>query len=412
LISVIEGSIASFFAIVSAVLLFLMVVYLLRTERKAPHIFSCVKGQEGDESPLVSVIVAARNEEENISRCIDSLLEQHYRNLEIMVVDDNSSDKTRTIAQEFESKDSRIHVMPAGPKPEGWVGKSWPCQAGSEHSKGELLLFVDADSVYGPLAVKHSVDCFENSQSDIFSISPNVNLKGIWSKATLPLVSAGINLLYPMEKVNDQKSKRAYVFGTFILIKKTVYESIGGHRKIRDRIVEDAAMAQLAKSNGYKLTVMIGDGLITTDWESDFKGIYHGMERIFSDSIRSYGLVSLFNAVLMFILGLYPIAFVLGFAIYSSLAGNHFLGSSILSIVLDGGLIASMLSIILAISLDANELQILLKRKRNNGFFLLLYPLGFFLFMSAIVTSTMKVSKSKGIEWKGQKFEQKLVLKR
>jgi chlorobactene glucosyltransferase len=413
LVSVLLSSIASFFAILSAVLLLFMFAYLLKTERKAPHITAYLgktKKKKEITRPLVSVIIAARNEEEKISRCIGSLLEQRYANLEILVVDDNSSDRTRLIAKEFERKDKRVRVISSGPKPEGWVGKSWPCEIGSRDSKGGLLLFVDADSVFDPLSVEHSVSYLEDSNVDIFSISPNVNLKGIWSRATLPLVSAGINLLYPMEKVNDQKSKRAYVFGTFILIKRTVYESIGGHRAIRDRIVEDAALAQLAKSNGYKLQVMIGDGLISTDWESEFQSIYHGMERIFSDSIRSYGLLSILNAVLMFILGLYPIAFIIGFGMYLFLLHNFLFAPTIIAMILDIGLFASILSIVLAILLDANEIRIL-KRKRKIDFAPLLYPLGFFLFISAIITSTMKVSRAKGIEWKGQKFEQKLVLK-
>ncbi len=132
------------------------------------------------------------------------------------------------------------------------------------------------------------------------------------------------------------------------------------------------------------------------------------MERIFSDSIRSYGIVSLLNAVLLFILGLYPIAFILGIGIYSTFANNLLIGSNLVSLILNGGLTASILSIIFAISLDANELRIV-KGKRNVGLAPLLYPLGFFLFMSAIITSTIKVSRSKGIEWKGQKFEQRLL---
>jgi chlorobactene glucosyltransferase len=406
--SILPDILASLFAVISASLLLIMLLYLLKTEREAPHVMSHSKNQRRKLEPLVSIIIAARNEEEKISRCISSLLRQSYKSLEIIVVDDNSLDKTRSIAAEFESRDPRVHVLSAGPKPDGWVGKSWPCEVGFQFSKGEILLFVDADSEFEFSALQYSIDYFESSSVDMFSISPRVNLKGIWSKATLPLVSAGINLLYPMKKVNDQKSKRAYVFGTFVLVKRSVYDSIGGHRAIRDRIVEDAAIAQLAKSKGYKLRVMIGDGLITTDWESEFRSIYQGMERIFSDSIRSYGIVSLLNAVLLFILGLYPIAFILGIGIYSTFANNLLIGSNLVSLILNGGLTASILSIIFAISLDANELRIV-KGKRNVGLAPLLYPLGFFLFMSAIITSTIKVSRSKGIEWKGQKFEQRLL---
>jgi chlorobactene glucosyltransferase len=406
--SILLGFAASFFAILSATLLLIMLVYLLRTEALAPHIRSYIKSQKVKLEPLVSIIITARNEEEKISRCISSLTGQSYGNLEIIIVDDNSLDKTRSIASGFQKRDPRIRVLAAGEKPNGWVGKSWPCQRGFLSSRGELLLFVDADSVFEPRAVEYSVDYFESSFLDMLSISPHVKVKGVWSNATLPLVSAGINLLYPMKKVNDQKSRRAYVFGTFILVKRSVYDSIGGHEAIRDRIVEDAAIAQLAKSKGYKLRVLVGDGLVGTDWESEFRAIYQGMERIFSDSIRTYGVVSLLNAALIFLLGLYPIVFVIGFAIYSSLVSYLFLASNLSSLILNAGLTASLLSILFAISLHANELRIV-KGKRSISFAPLFYPLGFFLFMSAIITSTIKVSRSKGIEWKGQKFEQRQV---
>ena len=402
------GFLASLFAILSAVLLFAILLYLLSTERQAPHIRkSETKGREQSQDTLVSIIIAARNEEEKIARCISSLIAQSYQNIEILVVDDNSTDKTSSIAAEFEGKDPRVHTISPGAKPQRWVGKSWPCERGFQVSKGELLLFVDADSVFEPKAVEYSVKCLHYGSIDMLSISPRVNLTGIWAKATLPLVSAGINLLYPMKKVNDPKSRRAYVFGTFILVKKSVYAAIGGHEAIRERIVEDAAIAQLAKSKGYKLRVMIGDGLVTTDWEHEFSSIYRGMERVFSDSIRSYGLVSLLDAVLVFFLGLYPIVFIVGYASYSIFVRNFMVGSNLVSLPLNAGFVASLMCVLFSLSMQAKELHI--TKAKKIGLTPFLYPIGFCLFISAIVTSTLKVSGSKSIEWKGQKFEQKPV---
>jgi len=243
----------------------------------------------------------------------------------------------------------------------------------------------------------------------MFSIAPKVKMQKVWSKATLPLISAGINLLYPMTKVNDRKSKRAYVFGTFILIRRAVYASIGGHEAVRERIVEDAALAQLVKSRGHEIKVMIGDGLVTTDWENEFKSVYNGMERVFSDSIRSYGLVSLLNAVLVFFLGLFPILFALGFAFYSMLIKNLFLGNNLDSFILNIGLFASIIGVLCSLSISGNELKSLV-RKGKIGFMPVLYPLGYLLFTSAIITSTLKVSRKKGLEWKGQTFNQEIIV--
>ncbi len=394
----------------SAVASLLILTFLRSTERKAPHIQSRKIAKDrkeiaADQPLLVSVIITARNEEEKIGRCISSVLGQTYKNLELVVVDDGSSDKTLLRAQDFAKEDPRIQVIQAGRKPEDWVGKSWPCQKGFESSKGDLLLFVDADSSFDPRAIDYSLDYFVASSLDMFSIAPKVVMQRIWSKATLPLVSAGINLLYPMTKVNDTRSKRAYVFGTFVLIRRTVYSAIGGHEAVREKIVEDAALAQLAKSRGYKLQVMIGDGLVTTDWESEFNSVYHGMERVFSDSIRSYGLISLLDAVLVFFVGLYPIVYALGFVFYSSFIPNVFLGNNLNSFIFNIGLFASTIGIICSLSMSANELKLLSPRRKTRSA-AILFPLGYLLFTSAIVTSTLKVSRRKGLEWKGQKFNQ------
>jgi hypothetical protein len=246
----------------------------------------------------------------------------------------------------------------------------------------------------------------------MFSISPNVVLQGVWSKSTLPLVSAGINLLYPMNKVNDRDNKRAYVFGTFILIRRTVYKSIGGHEAVRDKIVEDAALAQIAKSKHYKLQVMIGDGLLTTDWESEFDSVYQGMERVFSDSIRPYGFASLANAALVFYVGLYPLLFAVGFAFYSVFVSEVFLGSSPNFFTLSIGFIVSIMGVLSSVSISANELKLLLGRRQKIGLTPLLYPLGYLLFTNAVITTTLKVTQSKGLQWKGQKFNEDLVIKK
>jgi chlorobactene glucosyltransferase len=392
----------------------MILTHLRSTEHEAPHIQrqkiskdrkEVIEGQ----ALLVSVIITARNEEEKIERCIISLLLQTYKNLELIVVDDSSSDRTLFKAQGLAKMDSRIRIIQAGRKPVSWVGKSWPCQKGFESSKGDLLLFVDADSSFDQRAIECSLDYFLGKSLDMFSIAPKVLVHKVWSLATLPLISAGINLLYPMTKVNDRKSKRAYVFGTFILIRRGVYAAIGGHEAVREKIVEDAALAQLAKSNGYKLQVLIGDGLVTTDWESEFKSVYHGMERVFSDSIRPYGLISLLDAVLVFFVGLYPIVFALGFVSYASFIPHLFLGNSLNSFILNVGLFASVIGIICSLSISANELK-LLAPKRKTRFAVVLYPLGYFLFASAIITSTLKVSRNKGLEWKGQMFNQDNVI--
>ncbi len=398
--------IQSFLALLSASGTLIILSYLWTTERKAPHILqsSFENSKSNQPSKPVSVIVTARNEERVIGRCISALENQSYPNLEIIVVDDNSTDNTHKIAYEFQRRDTRVSVFDAGAKPKDWVGKSWACHRGFMASKGEVLLFVDADSSFDSRTLTSSMDRFQSESIDMYSLSPTVSLHGVWSHSVMPLISGAINLLYPMKKVNDRKNKRAYVFGTFVLVKRSCYVAIGGHEAVRNRLVEDAAIAQAAKSKGFKLRVENGDGLITTDWESDLSDVFHGLERVFSESVRSNGQISILNAVVLFFLGLYPIAFILGYFTAYFLGGNDLitLSSNILSL----GLSASILSVLLALLIAANELRSVSGKVR---LYPLLYPIGFALFICAIITSSRKVSSAGGFVWKGERYEQKLV---
>ncbi len=207
-----------------------LLVFLVITETAAPKFTKSIRGlgQDNSES-LVTIIIPARNEEETIGSCLNSLILQSHTNLEILVVDDSSADNTANIVNKLAAADSRIKLVLAGTKPRDWVGKSWPCWRGFEASRGEYLLFVDADSRLAPEAVRTTLDYALREKIDMFSISPRVEMTSVAAKAVMPIISGAINLLYPMHKVNDPKSSRAYVFGTFVLVSRKIYEAIGGH---------------------------------------------------------------------------------------------------------------------------------------------------------------------------------------
>ncbi len=376
--------------------------YLYFTERRAPKFIESIKLAEssGQKSlPFVSIIVTAKNEERVILRCLASLVEQTYRTLEIVVVDDGSSDRTASIAKELGKSDERITLVTAGEKPRGWVGKSWPCQKGSENSRGELLLFVDADSYFDPKVVELAVGYFQSRQYDMFSISPKVNLHGTWSHAIMPLLAGAINLLYPMSKVNDPKKERAYVFGTFILVRRTVYAAIGGHEKVKERLVEDAAIAHLAKSSGFKLRVERGAEFANTEWETEFGDVFHGLERVFSDSVRLYGVASILNAALVFFLGVFPLFVIAGYLYLELVTGANYPLISLPS----AAFIACIVSVIALIFTVANELE---QISGKIGKHPALYPLGCLIFIFAIITASVKISRRGAFEWKGSRYSQ------
>jgi glycosyltransferase involved in cell wall biosynthesis len=374
----------------------LLLAYLVVTETAAPRFVDSLKEVQKDFNPsvMVSIIVPARNEELSIAECLNSLVNQEYPNLEIIVVDDSSTDSTAEIAKSFEVRNHRVRLVSAGQKPRGWVGKSWPCWKGFEETGGKYLLFVDADSTLNSLTIKSSLKYVEEKGIDMFSLSPRVEMKGIVARAVLPLISGAINILYPMQKVNNEESDRAYVFGTFILVRREVYASTGGHEKVRGEIVEDAALARMTKKAGYNLRIERGAEFVATRWESDARSVYNGLERVISTSVRSYGLASILNAVLIFFITLYPILFIV---IYAAIHPSSYM--------LLAGCVLCILNIVTSLALTSFEINNIGEESPLSA---LLYPLGSYLFISAIVSTSIKISRHAAINWKGQDYVETL----
>ncbi|MFI5419735.1 MAG: glycosyltransferase [Nitrososphaerales archaeon] len=382
-------------AVLSFISSFLILVFLVSTESRAPQFSESLKTMNykvrWTPTAMVSVVVAARNEEEMIEDCLSSLLAQTYPNLEIIAVDDSSSDSTLSLVSKLSSKDDRLRSISAGKKPEGWVGKTWPCWRGFEESKGDVLVFVDADSTFRPDLLDLCMRYVQERKIDLFSLGPRVKITGIWARAVLPLISGAINLLYPMQKVNDPKSKRAYVFGTFFLVKREVYKKTAGHSTVRSEIVEDAAIANLVKTAGYTLRVERGIEFLETVWENDFRSIYVGLERVFSSSVRGIGYISLLNAIFLFMVMIYPLIFLLGYVL---------LGTP--NFVLSFGAIAAILNVICLIAVGSFELKTV---RGKISWDAILYPLGGIIFIAAIVSTARKLGANKELEWKGSTYK-------
>src|SRR4030043_456147 len=173
--------------------------------------------------PLISVLIPARNEEKNIKRILVSMTKQDYKNLEILVLDDNSTDATSQIVQELAQKDSRIKLVQGTSLPLGWKGKCFACHQLSKIAKGEYFVFTDADTLH-----------FSNSISGSFA--------ALLRHTKSPFFSTGI--------------------GQFFLFKRQVYEKIGGFESVKDEILEDIHISKQVKRHGFKIMVFDGSNSI------------------------------------------------------------------------------------------------------------------------------------------------------
>ncbi len=218
--------------------------------------------------PLVSIILPARDEERNIRRCVESLLAQDYDNYEVIVVDDGSTDATPHILDDLlatHPRRNRLYVLRLRDElPEGWAGKPHAIHKGAQEARGSWLLFTDADTWHAPAALSTALARATREQIDMLSYGTQQELHGFWEKVVMPLAYMGIMMQYPPRKINDPLSSIALANGQFILIRRSVYDILGGYARpdLRDTLIDDRDLAHIVKWSGFRLRMFDGRDLV------------------------------------------------------------------------------------------------------------------------------------------------------
>ena len=220
----------------------------------------------------VDIIIPARNEEDCLGRCLQSLVAQQGISFQITVVDDGSTDRTRAIAESFPG----VRVLSAGePKP-GVIGKCNALITGAAGSKAQWLLFTDADTVHYPGSLAASVAEAENRQVDLLSYSPEQETASWWELAVMPVVFAELVKMYPPERVNNPKDPTVAANGQYILVRRAVYETLGGHAAVASKVMEDVELARIFKASGHLIWFRHGAGLVRTRMYRSFRAMWDG----------------------------------------------------------------------------------------------------------------------------------------
>ena len=212
----------------------------------------------------VSVIIPARNEEANLQACLQSLVGQTLPPIELIVVDDHSTDRTRFIAQSFPT----AQVVDADSLPEGWSGKCNACWTGAKLARGRWLLFTDADTRHTINSIEQGFREAESNHATLLSYSPKQEVHGFWERALMPVIFAELAKTYRPKEVSDPTSPAAAANGQYLLIRRDVYDAVGGHVAVAHAILEDVELAKLVKHAGYKLQFRVSDAVRTRMYHS------------------------------------------------------------------------------------------------------------------------------------------------
>jgi glycosyltransferase involved in cell wall biosynthesis len=324
----------------------------------------------------LSILVPARNEDKNIGNCLHSLQHQSYNNLEILVLDDCSTDSTAEIVETFSVLDSRIKLVKGKELPKGWLGKNWACNQLAGNCSGELMVFLDADVILKPNSLNAAYNIFLNKNVELLSVFPSQKITGLGAWLVIPLMNWLLLTFLPLKKVYTSRSKSfAAANGQFIMIKKSAYKIIGKHEAVKDKVVEDMEIARRIKNSSLKMITVLGGNQIYCEMYSSFNDSFNGFSKNFFAGFNTNTVLFLF--LLMFFEFLFLFPFVLMF--YDlRFALVYFL----------------LLTMRWAISLISNQSAI------NN---IILHPLQI-LIMYFIGINSMLITILRKAEWKGRRI--------
>ncbi len=231
---------------------------------------------------LVSILIPARNEEANIIHLLQSLTRQDYQNYEVIVLDDDSTDSTFAICQQFAANHSRFKVVKGQALAPGWLGKNFACYQLAQLAKGKYLLFLDADEQVYPALINSAVHRIKAKRLALLSLFTNQDMRTIGEKTVVPLMHYLLLNLLPIRLIYLAKNPAfAAASGQFMLFDAGLYRKHQWHQQAKNRIVEDVEIMKLVKSENLPGESLLANGLISCRMYTSFQDAVNGFSKNF-----------------------------------------------------------------------------------------------------------------------------------
>ena len=226
----------------------------------------------------VSAIVPARNEEAVIGACVASLAQQTEIG-EVLVIDDQSTDQTAALGQQQTKSVPKLHLLQTAELPPGWVGKNHAVWLGAREAKGEWLLFTDADAMHNADSAARALAIAADKNAVMVSFSPEQVMQTWYEKALIPYVYCRLARKFSFHEINNPEKAAAAANGQFLLIRKDIYEAIGGHASVANQVLEDVALAKRVKGAGYRIWFGSGAGIVRVRMYRTFNAMWQGWQK-------------------------------------------------------------------------------------------------------------------------------------
>ena len=341
--------------------------------------------------PLVSVIVPARNEARNIGRCVRSVLASAYPSLELIVVDDHSTDGTAAMARDIARDDTRVQVLTNPPLPNGWFGQQWACATGAAHAMGSVLLFTDADTEHAPDLLPRALTALFREDIGLLSVVGNQETHSFWERLLQPQVFWILITRYGgTESVSHaRRAEDVIANGQFLLVRREAYEAVGGHGAVRDKVAEDLAIAQRFFRAGHRVRLVRGDEQLSTHMYASLSELVDGWDKnVFAGGVDAMPGGAFGRLLFPLILPAIPLM---------TLAPPIVLGIALSGAVSTGWLAWS------AICVAASLIwwTLIYRGFRQRVWYALLYPIGAAVVLFIVLRA---IARGRRVGWKGRQY--------
>ena len=226
----------------------------------------------------VTAIVPARNEEAVVAACIASLASQ-TEIAEILVVNDQSTDGTAGVVKSLMGKVPNLRLLETAGLPDGWVGKNYALWVGVQQAKSAWLLFTDADAEHERNSTSRALQIAQEQGAALVSFSPEQVTETWYEKALIPYIYLRLAKRFSYEKVNDPNSPAAAANGQFLMMRRDVYDAIGGHSSVAGEVLEDVALATRVKAAGHRISFGSGKGIVRVRMYRSFQAMWQGWKK-------------------------------------------------------------------------------------------------------------------------------------
>jgi glycosyltransferase involved in cell wall biosynthesis len=327
--------------------------------------------------PSISLIFAARDEEEKLPAALATLAQLDYPHLEIIAVDDRSQDSTPRILEEFARADSRARVVRVEALPSGWLGKPHALQKAYEVSTGKWLLFTDADVLFAPDVLRRAMSLAKQRNADHLTLFGDVEMHGFWETTLITFFGMAFHLSTDPHRVSNPHSWTYVGVGAFQLQKRSTYEAVGTHRRLAMEVVDDMKLGKIVKQAGFRSCVGLAEDAVVIRWHAGLGNLVRGVTKNFFAALGYNVALVLLATMVMLLLNVAP--FIAVFAAHGWIR------------------IFAAVAVAIAIGFHVGVNIVM----RVSPFYALTHPLGALLFCYMLLRSTAVTLWHGGVTWRG-----------